>query len=151
MDSYGEFFASCAARGLRTDREIACAFRRTQQTITNWRALVAHGARPPRHLGLEVAGYDLVQAGAAEPRPGIAAFKAWQNKLGLGTLEAVGGVFGCTRQAVHNWFSRERLPRWLPLACMGHEACASAASAASAAGRVPAHAKSDSPQTGDLS
>jgi hypothetical protein len=121
MQTYGDFFTWCASRGLVSNRAISQALFRTPQTIQNWRVKMEQGEAPPKHLSLECAGFDAVKAGCAMPSPGIASFKTWQNAHGLKTLETVGSVFGHTRQAVHNWFAREKLPRWLQLACVGYE------------------------------
>ena len=128
LPSYAAFFEWCATNGLTSDRLVASAFGRTPQTVRNWkRALTRSPAPvPPLHLSLSCEGYEAARRSTeatvpdfAEPTVGW--FQTWRLVHGLDTLEATGDAFGLTRQAIHNWHKRRRLPRWLPLACLGFE------------------------------
>ena len=126
MTSYEEFFAWCQRQGFRNDREIANAFGMTPQTVRNWKAKVRPGSStPPVYLSLACLGFEATRpAGGGVAKPpewGVEWFEAWRHHHNLQTLERTGGAFGLTRQAVHNWFKRKSLPRWLPLACIGYE------------------------------
>jgi hypothetical protein len=132
IPSYESFFAWCREKCLVTDRQIAEAFGRTPQTVRNWKRARKDGlgVAPPRHLSLACSGFEALQE-----RPGEIErivndgaeywFQNWRSRHGLGTLESTGSAFGLTRQAIHNWDKRERLPRWLPLTCLGYERVAS--------------------------
>lgn len=127
MTSYEEFFAWCESQGLKSDRLIATAFAMTPQTVRNWKArLRSGGGAPPVYLGLACLGYEASRRHHGDlvppfPSMSLRWFEAWRRHHGLTTLERTGEAFGLTRQAVHNWFKRESLPRWLPLACLGYE------------------------------
>lgn len=133
LKSFGDFFVWCAGQGLTGNQEISAAFGRTPQTVRNWRCKRTRSRLgvPPRHLGLACAGYAEArrQTGQVAPLPEVALawFDSWRVNHGLATLEATGVAFGLTRQAIHNWSKRGRLPRWLPLACLGYETEKSAA------------------------
>lgn len=123
--SYSAFFEWCERQGLSGDRTVAEAFGRTPQTVRNWKRNVSGktGAVPPLHLSLACAGYEATKRADADPIGDVSIgwFQVWRHAHGLGTLEATGEAFGLTRQAVHNWHKRDRLPRWLALACLGYE------------------------------
>ena len=128
MATYGEFFAWCGEQGLVTDRNVADAFGRTPQTVRNWKRSRARArdGKPPLHLSLACMGYEASRRRTGElippfPDMSIAWFDMWRRSHGLETLESTGDAFGLTRQAIHNWHKRGRLPRWLPLACLGYE------------------------------
>lgn len=125
MTSYEEFFVWCKSQGFRNDREIANAFGMTPQTVRNWRAKVRPGASaPPAYLSLACLGFEATRPAGGVAKPpewSVEWFEAWRQHHNLQTLERTGGAFGLTRQAVHNWFKRKSLPRWLPLACLGYE------------------------------
>jgi len=127
MDSYQKFFSWCDRQGLKADREIAEAFGMTPQTVRNWKhRLEAGEGVPPTYLGLACVGFESARSTGNGEVPRLEPmtvdfFKTWREHRGLETLESTGGAFGLTRQAIHNWFKRDRLPRWLPLACLGYE------------------------------
>lgn len=126
MNSYEDFFSWCELQGLISDREIAYSFSRTPQTVRNWkRSRVEHGnGAPPKHLALECEGYEFSRRGGRVPSPpkvNLEWFNTWCAANGLDTLESTGDAFGITRQAVHNWRNRGRLPKWLQLASIGYE------------------------------
>lgn len=139
MESFEEFFLWCDRQGLQSDRHIASAFGRTPQTVRNWRKSRprARTGAPPLHLALSCVGYEAARQETGELVPPInqmamSFFEAWRRYHGLDTLEATGEAFGLTRQAIHNWCKRKRLPRWLPLACIGYERRAASRAAAAA-------------------
>lgn len=127
LKSYNDFFAWCAGHSLTSNQEISAAFGRTPQTVRNWRCNRTRSRLgvPPQHLSLACGGYAEARRQNAEvtPLPDVAPvwFETWRRNHGLATLEATGLAFGLTRQAIHNWSKRGRLPRWLPLACLGYE------------------------------
>lgn len=127
MKSYDEFFAWCDRQGLKTDRLIALAFGMTPQTVRNWKALRKDKRRVPKAwLELACLGYEMARAVSEElipPFPLVSSewFDIWRREHGQSTLEHTGHAFGVTRQAVHNWRIRKRLPRWLPIACVGFQ------------------------------
>lgn len=128
LSSYQVFFQWCRSHGLQTDRQIATAFARTPQTIRNWKRgqTGEQSVLPPLHLSLACKGYEFAHAHGthrndSSQEPSMSWFQNWRHHHGLDTLEATGDAFGLTRQAVHNWHKRGRLPRWLPMACLGYE------------------------------
>ena len=127
ITSYEEFFSWCDHQGLKSDRLIATAFGMTPQTVRNWRGRVrSQEGTPPMYLSLACFGYEATREHHGDvippfPNMSISWFEAWRTHHGLSTLERTGDAFGLTRQAVHNWFKRQSLPRWLPLACLGYE------------------------------
>jgi hypothetical protein len=127
ITSYKAFFDWCRVQGLESDRHIAAAFGRTPQTVRNWkRNQEAASASPPLHLTLACKGYEASRRSSGElvppfPEMTVGWFSMWRQNHGLSTLESTGEAFGLTRQAIHNWHKRHRLPRWLPLACLGYE------------------------------
>ncbi len=126
--TYAEFFDWCKQKELQSDKQISIAFSRTPQTVRNWKKPGRDGAAsaPPRHLYLACVGFEIL-----ETHPSAVAaltdgknelwFQEWRQSRGLLTLETTGQAFGLTRQAIHNWDKRSRLPRWLPLACVGYD------------------------------
>ena len=128
MNSYQTFFEWCRVQGLETDRQVALAFGRTPQTVRNWKRSQENDATasPPLHLTLACRGYEAARRNSGDlvppfPEMTMGWFSMWRHNHGLGTLESTGAAFGLTRQAIHNWHKRHRLPRWLPLACLGYE------------------------------
>lgn len=124
MKTFAEFFAWCEKNGLADDRSISNAFSCTHQTVHNWRSgrsRMQNGV--PRHVQLQTIGFAAAKSGkhSLPPNAGMAEFDAWRAERGMGSLEATGRAFGLTRQAIHNWVKRERLPRWIHLACLGHD------------------------------
>lgn len=139
LASYQEFFDWCKRQGLESDRNIAQAFGRTPQTVRNWKKGRGEEglSTPPLHLSLACRGYEASRRRTGAlippfPEMSVGWFNMWRRSHGLDTLEATGVAFGLTRQAIHNWHKRGRLPRWLPLACLGFDEGASAAEAPAA-------------------
>lgn len=125
--SFGEFFTWCEGFGLTKDRSIAQAFRLTPQTVMNWRKGKSRAQYIvlPIHLLLMCRGYEAIRRDSGHVMPEIPTmtigmFDIWRQYYGLTTLETAGHSFGMTRQAIHNWNTRRRLPKWLPLACYGY-------------------------------
>lgn len=82
--------------------------------------LVEHDLPDPRLSATaedqEEEGFDFFLPATKVPE-----LKDWQHKYGFKTYKATGDVFGITRQAVHNWFKRDKFPRWLSIACAGYD------------------------------
>jgi len=120
-----EFFNWCEARGLRDNTPIAAVFSVSSQTIRNWRKK-GEGEELPAWVPLACDGFDALSAGEgrapALPPITVEWLSAWQVRHALRTYEDTARVFVIKRQAVHNWYKRGRFPRWLPLACAGHDA-----------------------------
>ena len=125
MQTFAEFFTWCTANELSDDRAISQALSCTHQTVHNWRTGRSRGARGlPRHVYLQTLGFEARQTetpGGLSVASSIAAFDAWRAERGLESLEKTGIAFGMTRQAIHNWVRRERLPRWIELASLGYD------------------------------
>jgi hypothetical protein len=119
-----EFFQWCEARGLRDNTPIATVFSVSSQTIRNWRK--KDGADElPAWVPLACDGFEALSAGGRAPSlPPITVewLSSWQVRHALRTYEDTARVFAIKRQAVHNWYKRGRFPRWLALACAGHDA-----------------------------
>lgn len=122
-----EFFPWCATLGLVDNKDISRAFGRTPQTIENWRRGHSRSGMPriPAHLTLSCVGYEALRRETgmfmpSDPPLTATMFRIWCSYYGLRTLSSVAEVFGVTRQAVHNWGVRGRLPKWLNMACHGH-------------------------------
>jgi DNA-binding transcriptional regulator YiaG len=123
--SFDDFFRWCENNGLQRSRDIAKVFRRTPQTIDNWRSGRSRNRVFPKHLRLSCIGYmvnrrenGLIIPTDSPITPTM--FELWQKYHGLETLESVAKTFGLTRQAVHNWQVRNKYPNWLNLACDGY-------------------------------
>lgn len=120
-----EFFSWCEARGLADNTPIAAVFSVSSQTIRNWRRKAADEALPA-WVPLACDGFDALAGGGRGlpilPPITIGWLAGWQARHGLQTYEDTAQVFSIKRQAVHNWYKRGRLPRWLALACAGHDA-----------------------------
>jgi hypothetical protein len=134
-----EFFEWCRDHQLVQTRDIANIFRLSDQTVRNWERHVSEAAGLPldgtKNLELDYwvdlaiemfdhyigtyRGEDMFKS----PRlPKLAAMgfsdlKKWQQRHGLATYKDTADQFLIQRQAVHNWLTRDRYPRWLPLAC----------------------------------
>lgn len=119
------FFAWCAKRHLTENTPIAAVFCVSSQTIRNWRKREG-GEELPAWVPIACDGYDSLTGGAGGlprlPKVTVSWLGEWQARHGLQTYDDTGAVFDLTRQAVHNWFKRGRFPRWLALACAGHDA-----------------------------
>lgn len=118
-----DFFVWCESQGLRSDREIATLFCLSSQTIKNWRQ---NPSGVPRWIFLPCLVYErlatqTISSPVVLPRMTASWFECWRNRNGLTTYDQVGGVFGLTRQAVHNWSRRGRFPSYVPLVCIGYE------------------------------
>lgn len=118
------FFLWCDRRELRRNPEIALAFRVSSQTIRNWQR--KDDSEPmPAWIPLACVALDTVAAGAAsEDRLDgmtVARLSEWQGRHKFRTYEDTANVFQIKRQAVHNWYKRQRFPKWLPLACLGFD------------------------------
>jgi hypothetical protein len=123
-----KFFGWCAEKGLDNNRAIAMAILVSSQTIRNWRK---REDGLPAWLALACKGYEKFLASGQGPvtnlpKVTVLWFDSWQRENGIGTYEDLGVVFGLSRQAVHNWVSRGRFPRWVALACLGYEPKAAA-------------------------
>jgi len=119
-----EFFNWCEARGLRDNTPIAAVFSVSSQTIRNWRRK-DDGEELPAWVPLACDGFDAL-AGEGHPQslPPVTVewLSSWQVRHSLRTYEDTARIFVIKRQAVHNWYKRGRFPKWLPLACAGHDA-----------------------------
>lgn len=130
-----DFFAWCTdfgfkdAEGNFANKEIASVFNLSQQTVRNWQKQDPSSALPV-WVGYVLFLFDLQatldETGAwvfpKADAPSVQDVKDWRHRAGLSSYEDVGAVFSITRQAVYNWYSRGRFPKWLGLACAGHDA-----------------------------
>ncbi|MFC4236209.1 hypothetical protein ACFOY8_13415 [Thalassospira xianhensis] len=132
IKTYGDFFAWCEKQGLKSDRLISVAFHITPQSVRNWKAKNSQylagdtKAVPPIWLELSCLGFEAARRHSPEimpsfPAASLAWFDVWRAQHRLNTLELTSSTFGITRQAVHNWYHRNKTPRWLPMACRGYE------------------------------
>lgn len=119
-----EFFAWCAERGLARSQDISAAFRVSSQTIRNWDRK-PDSSPMPAWVPLACAAIDGLAAGtvsAAELAPmTVTRLSKWQSRHRFRTYDDTAAVFSIKRQAVHNWYKRQSLPRWLSLACAGYD------------------------------
>jgi len=118
-----DFFLWCDQRELRSNPEIAAAFRVSSQTIRNWQRK-EEADQMPAWIPLACLAIETVAAG--EPVPvaetmTVARLSEWQGRHRFKTYEDTACVFQIKRQAVHNWYKRQRFPKWLPLACLGYD------------------------------
>lgn len=125
IKTYKDFFEWCEARNLVSDKAIAATFLVTQQTVRNWRKKTGDADEVQYWMILASLGYDFARQ-RSEHIPGtlnmpLEWFTKWRTKHGLETFSQTGKAFGVTRQAVHAWYQRERLPRWIVLGCLGYE------------------------------
>ncbi|MGY3582228.1 hypothetical protein ACVIGB_000847 [Bradyrhizobium sp. USDA 4341] len=117
------FFWWCETAGLVTNGAIAAAFSMSPQTVKNWRADLDRALKA--WVWLAVEGYEAC-ARIGRELPGLPAvtglwFQRWMSRNRIESLAATAKLLGLTRQAVHNWFARNRFPNWLALACLGLE------------------------------
>ncbi len=123
MEYYSDFFKFCEEKGMVDDKSIACYFYVTKQTVKNWRKNAIAGKKMPNWMRLKLSGYQYAHKDGYQPyclMP-IQWFEQWRERHNLKTLQQTGEVFGVTRQAVHSWGIRGRLPRWITLSCIGYE------------------------------
>jgi hypothetical protein len=82
----------------------------------------------PSWLTLACKGFDTLsnEGPPILPKITIGWFTSWQRRNHFKTYYDTSRIFGLKRQAVHNWFKRGRFPKWLALACAGHDARVSA-------------------------
>lgn len=131
-----KFFQWCSDHHLTQTRDIALAFRLSDQTVRNWErhvadASVADGDKSLLELdywvelAIEVFDHYIGDYRGADcfskvkylaPMT-VADLKKWQKRHGLKTYKDTADQFRIQRQAAHNWLSRGRFPRWLPFAC----------------------------------
>lgn len=123
MKTYKDFFVFCEKNNLHDDKTIASAFFVTKQTVKNWRKNASIEKDLPNWMLLAVKGYDYIQSSETHFNTSMPLdwFTEWCKQNNLETLERKGSVFGVTRQAVHAWYHRKRLPRWIVLACLGYQ------------------------------
>jgi len=129
--SYRDFFHICSDAGLHSYREMAAAFMVSSQTLFNWRrkaegpgggeampGWVPYSCFAVHHLGgaLDRHSYRVMPE---FPEMSIDWFHAWQQRHGLDTYHETGQLFKVSRQAIHNWFSRNRFPPWISRSCIG--------------------------------
>lgn len=117
-------FKWCKEHGLVTNKHIALAFSVSVQTVRNWR----HGgdAVLKPWVWLACAGYEIRMGRSKGPLPALPKmtfewFQEWMTRNGLESFSEAGVALGLSRQAVHNWFRRNRFPNWVALACLGFE------------------------------
>lgn len=130
--TYADFFSMCERIGLHEGGDIAAAFLVSEQTVSNWRK------RAREHPCKTMPGWvgsswyaaaclgDQLEEVSRERMPGFPVmtidwFKGWQQRHGLSTYYETGLLFRVSRQAVHNWFCRNRFPTWISRACIGHD------------------------------
>lgn len=118
------FFAWCEEHELSRNQDISEAFRVSSQTIRNW---YRKGSSDPLPAWVPLACYavEALANGSAKPRQAapmtVSRLSEWQSRHGFRTYDDTAGVFAIKRQAVHNWYKRQRFPKWLALACLGHD------------------------------
>ena len=110
FDGYKEW---CARQSLQTDTSVAEALSVSAQTIRNW--------NEKRDIPLWVPYAIISIEQNLDPMPlTMRDLKNWQNSHRLKTYQDTATIFGRKRQAVHQWFQRGSLPKWLALACPGY-------------------------------
>lgn len=109
------FFDWCSGKGYVTNLQIADALNISTQTVRNWKRL-DDDARLPIWV---LYACEAIDTEIKVDSMDIDSFKSWQKTHDLLTYESTGGVFGISRQAVHQWFRRGRFPKWISLACAG--------------------------------
>lgn len=131
--SYADFFRICSSFGKEDKLEIADLFLISEQTVHNWRKKIKDGQGDQlmpgwvfyslfalRALDAQPDAY-CVRAMPDFPQVSVDWFKDWQRRNGLRTYHQTGQVFAVSRQAVHNWFCRNRFPQWIALSCIGYD------------------------------
>jgi len=118
-----EFFTWCEERNICGNSAISTVFSPSSQTIRNWRQR-SGDFKMPTWLSLACEGFDTLASDGPPilPKITIGWFTTWQRRNYLKTYYDTSRIFGLKRQAVHNWFKRGRFPKWLALACAGHDA-----------------------------
>lgn len=119
-----EFFAWCDERELTRNNGISSSFRVSSQTIRNWLRKEPEELMPA-WVPLACDALDAISAGEvdaarAEPMT-VSRLAEWQASHKFKTYDDTANVFSIKRQAVHNWYKRQRFPRWLALACIGYD------------------------------
>ncbi len=104
----------CEENSYLTNSSIANAFLVSAQTVRNWKRL----KRVPAWVSFAIITLENEMSPMSLT---ISEFKSWQNRNSLSTYESTARVFSLKRQAVHQWFQRGSLPKWLSLACPGYE------------------------------
>lgn len=119
-----EFFAWCEANGLDRNQDISAAFRVSSQTIRNWRKKEPK-SKMTAWVPFACAALEAATAGTIAPksleRITVSRLSEWQVRHRFKTYDDTAAVFSVTRQAVHNWYKRQRFPKWLALACVGYD------------------------------
>lgn len=114
-----DFFQWCKERNLNTDNEISSFFNVTNQTLKNWKKYDDN--KKMRHwIAIVCEGHDLIiKKGCNLNREEmtIAKFNLWRDKNSIETYNESGLIFDIKRQAIHNWFKRGKIPKWLSLTC----------------------------------
>lgn len=125
-----QFFDWCDQRGISGNSAISTVFSLSSQTIRNWRERPAAYEMSP-WIRLACRGFDTLSGDGPPvlPKITIGWFTTWQRRNHLKTYHDTSRIFGLRRQAVHNWYKRGRFPKWLALACAGHDARVSSARA----------------------
>lgn len=132
------FYERCLANGLTTTISIADAFSVGGQTVRNW--LGDRTAKTPLErpwVWMALVGYEHLRQTHPDESPmqlitriktnaqrmDFERFEDWCQDQNLGPYREVAGAFGLTKQAVNQWFRRNRIPAWIPLAMLGYEQC----------------------------
>ena len=118
------FFAWCDERELTRNQGISAAFRVSSQTIRNWQRKEPSDPMPA-WVPLACAALDAISAGEVSSERAlpmtVSRLSEWQASHRFKTYDDTANVFSIKRQAVHNWYKRQRFPRWLALACIGYD------------------------------
>lgn len=109
-----DFFSWCEKHKLDTNQKIAGVVNVSVQTVRNWQS------KDNLPVWLSFACIAIENDYIVIPFS-VSDFKSWQNRNKITTYEKTGEIFGIKRQAVHQWFRRGKLPKWLGLACIGYD------------------------------
>jgi DNA-binding transcriptional regulator YiaG len=114
-----EFFSWAQSRGLNDAKAIANAMGVSNQTIRNWKS----ADELPGWVSYACVTYDRSKENpeVSVPTMTFVDFERWKNRNGMSGYPDVARTFNITRQAVHNWFKRKKLPRYIARACVGFE------------------------------
>lgn len=122
LDKAG-FFSRCEEIGVPPSR-ISAEFKVSSQTIRNWRKK-DDAEEMPAWVSLACIAIAAVKDGKASADDvgavTVAGLSEWQARHGFRTYADTAAVFSIKRQAVHNWYKRQRFPKWLGLACAGYD------------------------------